>query len=253
MAPLQKRGKIVTLHSVNELLNLYNPRPPSVIPSVARNLPFSCRHPRDLIAPLPGACGRGCAAVPKSSWGRGLFERSEFRSPHSRDWGKGTRRVTPGRQWFWVLLPKQKDLVARGRNPASFPSSRGDETPRAFLLLSSSTLVPDVCNRGSKSRIQSLSLCLRSRAIPGQSQGHASWRHLLAPAGEAAPQSRNPVGGEDCLSEASSAALTVGTGAKAPEGPRLGANGFGSFCRNKRTSACGAETPQDPLPLSSPT
>ncbi len=95
-----------------------HPRPPSVIPSVARNLPFSCRHPRDLIAPLPGACGRGCAAVPKSSWGRGLFERSEFRSPHSRDWGKGTRRVTPGRQWFWVLLPKQKDLGVRGRNPA---------------------------------------------------------------------------------------------------------------------------------------
>ncbi|MGB5054750.1 MAG: hypothetical protein WBO24_10190, partial [Nitrospirales bacterium] len=22
-----------------------------------------------------------------------------------------------GRQWFWVLLPKQKDLVVRGRNP----------------------------------------------------------------------------------------------------------------------------------------
>ena len=191
--------------------------------------------------------------LPKPVLRRGLFERSEFRSPHSRDWGAGTRRATPGRQWFWVLLPKQKDLVARGRNPASFPSSRGDETPRAFLLLSSPTLVPDVCNRGSKSRIQSLSLCLRSRAIPGQSQGHASWRHLPAPAGVAAPQSRNPVGGEDCLSEASSAALTVGTGAKAPEGPRLGANGFGFFCRNKRTSACGAETPQDPLPLSSPT
>ena len=36
-----------------------------------------------------------------------------------RDWGKGTRRATPGRQWFWVLLPKQKDLVVRGRNPAA--------------------------------------------------------------------------------------------------------------------------------------
>ncbi len=53
-----------------------------------------------------------------SMWRRGLFERSEFRSPRNRDWGKGTRRATPGRQWFWVLLPKQKDLVARGRNPA---------------------------------------------------------------------------------------------------------------------------------------
>ena len=26
--------------------------------------------------------------------------------------------ATPGRQWFWGLLPKQKDLVVRGRNPA---------------------------------------------------------------------------------------------------------------------------------------
>ncbi len=28
------------------------------------------------------------------------------------------RRAAHGRKWFWVLLPKQKDLVARGRNPA---------------------------------------------------------------------------------------------------------------------------------------
>ena len=54
-----------------------------------------------------------------SMWGRGLFERSEFRSPRNRDWGKGTRRAAHGRKWFLVLLPKQKDLVARGRNPAS--------------------------------------------------------------------------------------------------------------------------------------
>ncbi len=27
---------------------------------------------------------------------RGLFERSEFRSPTIRDWGKGTRRATHG-------------------------------------------------------------------------------------------------------------------------------------------------------------
>ena len=106
---------------------------------------------------------------------------------------------------------------------------------------------------------------VRSRRIPGQSPGHASCgsesfcllhvypRHHMAPpnmapAGAAAPQSRNLVGGEDCLSEASSAAQTVGTGAKAPGGPRPGAHGFGSFCRNKRTSACGAETPQNPPP-----
>ena len=76
----------------------------------------------------------------------------------------------------------------------------------------------------------------RTRAIP--------WRHLKAPAGVAAPRSRNQLGGEDCLSEASSAALNFGTGAKAPGGPRPGANGFGSFCRNKRTASCGAAAPQ---------
>ena len=76
-------------------------------------------------APPHGACGRGFAPVPNSVWGRGLFERSEFRSPNSRDRGKGTRRATPGRQWFWVLLPKQKDLAVRGRNPAFLPSPCG--------------------------------------------------------------------------------------------------------------------------------
>ncbi len=62
------------------------------------------------------------------------------------------------------------------------------------------------------------------------------------PPGVAATQACNLFGGEDCLSEASSAAQAIGTGAKAPLGPRPGANGFGSFCRNKRTSSCGGET-----------
>ena len=70
-----------------------------------------------------------------SIWGRGLFERSEFRSPHHRDRGKGTRRATPGRRWFWVLLPKQKDLGVWGRTPTSFPSSCGGETPQSFDLI----------------------------------------------------------------------------------------------------------------------
>ena len=39
--------------------------------------------------------------------------------------GKGTRRAAPGRPWFWVLLPKQKDRGVRGRNPARIP-------PQAF-------------------------------------------------------------------------------------------------------------------------
>ena len=70
----------------------------------------------------------------------------------------------------------------------------------------------------------------------------------MAPTGVAAPWSRNLFGGEDCLSEASSAAQANGTGAKAPEGPRPGAHGFGSFCRNKRAASCGGETPQPPPP-----
>ena len=94
-----------------------------------------------------------------------------------------------------------------------------------------------------------IALTLPSPRGRGKKESASVWRHLKAPAGVAAPQSRNLVGGEDCLSEASSAALTFGTEAKAPKGPRLGAHGFGSFCRNKRTSACGAETPRAFLPL----
>ena len=111
---------------------------------------------RHQMAPPQGACGRGCAPVPNSVGGRGLFERSEFRSPNSRDRGKGTRRATPGRPWFWVLLPKQKDLGVRGRNPAkppprcagpkprkTLPSRRAGPKPRILHVpfLSSSTIV----------------------------------------------------------------------------------------------------------------
>jgi hypothetical protein len=41
--------------------------------------------------------------------------------------------------------------------------------------------------------------------------------------------------GEHCLSEASCAAAGVGEPRRGPGGPRTGGNGFGSFCRNKRT------------------
>ena len=94
----------------------------SVVVVAASHAAFPLRlwqlSPRHSMAPPPGACGRGCAPAPNSMWGRGLSERSEFRSPHLRDRGKGTRRATPGRPWFWVLLPKQKDLGVRGRTPA---------------------------------------------------------------------------------------------------------------------------------------
>ena len=107
-------------------------------------------------------------------------------------------------------------------------SERSEES--AFPPLSSSTLV--IKDPGSLFYVGT-----GPRACPSR-----------APAGVAAPRSRTLCGGEDCLSAASSAAQAIGTGAKAPGGPRPGAHGFGSFCRNKRTSSCGAETPQNPPP-----
>ena len=99
---------------------------------------------------VEGACGRGCAQVPKSSWGRGLSERSAC--PEQREgtlnqkpsaWesrflamlGMTTEHppgATPGRPWFWVLLPKQKDLAVRGRNPADLPPRRAGAKPRKY-------------------------------------------------------------------------------------------------------------------------
>ena len=38
----------------------------------------------------------------------------------------------PGRQWFWSLLPKQKGLVARGRNPGR--PQQGKEAPRKRMI-----------------------------------------------------------------------------------------------------------------------
>jgi len=60
------------------------------------------------------ALGAAEAEGPESASRRGLFERSEFPRHLIRAGGRGTRRVAHGRKWFWVLLPKQKDLVCRG-------------------------------------------------------------------------------------------------------------------------------------------
>ncbi len=64
---------------------------------------------------------------PESASRRRLFERSEFPRHLIRGGGGGTLEslllsklggAAHGRKWFWFLLPKQKGLVARGRNPA---------------------------------------------------------------------------------------------------------------------------------------
>ncbi len=64
------------------------------------------------------------------------------------------------------------------------------------------------------------------------------------------PQSRDLVGGEDCLSEASSAALTVGTGAKAsPWGHVRAPMVLGPFAETKGPRRAGPKPRRNPLPL----
>ncbi len=79
------------------------------------------------------------------------------------------------------------------------------------------------------------------RAIP--------WRHIQGACGRGcAPVPNSVCGGEDCLSEASSAALTFGLGQRHLEGHARAPMVFGSFCRNKRTASCGGATPQEDPP-----
>ncbi|MFA9560866.1 MAG: hypothetical protein ACERKU_00885, partial [Nitrospirota bacterium] len=69
-------------------------------------------------------CGRAVQPTPEKR--RALFERSEFARRRSRRTAQGTRRAMPRPTWFWVLLPKQKDLVCRGetRHLNSVPPTR---------------------------------------------------------------------------------------------------------------------------------
>ncbi len=60
-------------------------------------------------------------------------------------------------------------------------------------------------------------------------------RKGLAAFGVAEKRSRLRKDGEDCLSEASSAAAGVGDHRRVPEGLPQGGNGFGSFCKTKGT------------------
>ena len=65
-----------------------------------------------------GACGRGCAPVPQIlCGGEDCLSEASSAAQATGTGAKAPPGATPGRQWFWVLLPKQKDLVVRGRNP----------------------------------------------------------------------------------------------------------------------------------------
>ncbi|MGB5054066.1 MAG: hypothetical protein WBO24_06700, partial [Nitrospirales bacterium] len=63
-----------------------------------------------------GSRGLVARPSPAADFGgrRALFERSEFARRRRRQTTQGTRRATPRPPWFWVLLPKQKDLACRG-------------------------------------------------------------------------------------------------------------------------------------------
>ncbi|GJL59781.1 MAG: hypothetical protein NPIRA03_26380 [Nitrospirales bacterium] len=63
-----------------------------------------------------------------------MFEPSDFAQDKLRELGRSSKVSAPplqkgqtGRQWFWVLLPKQKDLAARGRTPET--SEIGKDAP----------------------------------------------------------------------------------------------------------------------------
>ena len=90
------------------------------------------RHP---MAPQEGACGRGCAPVPNSIGGEDCLSVASSAALTIRDRGTGTQRAAPGRPWFWVLLPKQKDLAVRGRNPARISPSPGVGQRRGMIIL----------------------------------------------------------------------------------------------------------------------
>ena len=88
------------------------------------------RHPWRQIQ---GACRRGCAAVPNFLWGRGLFERSEFRSPNH----SGRQRHPKGRAWAPMVLDpfaETKGSRRAGAKPRKHSLSPcGGETPQSSL------------------------------------------------------------------------------------------------------------------------
>ena len=57
---------------------------------------------------------RGFAAEPNSTFQTALVRAERVAQPHNLVlWQSLTGGATHGRKWFWVLLPKQKDLGCR--------------------------------------------------------------------------------------------------------------------------------------------
>jgi hypothetical protein len=62
----------------------------------------------------PVALWRGQVVLLTAEEGAHCLSAASLRAAGVGDTAQGTRRATPWPPWFWVLLPKQKDLVHRG-------------------------------------------------------------------------------------------------------------------------------------------
>ena len=108
--------------------------------------------------------------------------------------------------------------------------------------------------RGNPGSVQLILVGLHTRAIP--------WRHLKGACGRGCAPVPNSMWGRGLFERSACPEQREGTFNQQPTawksrflvslgmtterhriGPRPGAHGFGSFCRNKRTSPCGGETP----------
>ena len=154
----------------------------------------------------------------------------------------------PRPKWFWLLLPKQKYLVVRGRNPVTSSWLRDSCNPPSCIKVSqpffSYVPTPSGWPQGGP-----------RFSVSGPCLSRASWAALPLysmipwPCGMAEPCNRHRKKGGQCPSAASLPAAGVGALRRAPEGPCHGQHGFGHFCRNKSGSSYGAETPS-PIPRS---
>ena len=90
--------------------------------------------------PSPGASRRGCAPVPNPVLGRGLSERSEFRSPKLRDQGKGTPLGPPPGAHGFGSFCRNKRTSSRGAetsrepSPSIIPDPIGDPVSLVFAV-----------------------------------------------------------------------------------------------------------------------
>ena len=154
---------------------------------------------------------------------RALFERSEFARRRSRRTAQGTRRATPRPTWFWVLLPKQKDLATRGE-------TRQHRKPRRNEISSHQ------CNALSSQHVRTIVIPIHFQRL----------LYLCALLGAAVTPAGWPKGGTlsspggPCSSPASWSALRKLASRPSFE-VRRGVTGFGYFCRNKSGSPAGAK------------